>query len=173
MSEIEKATMYCPQCAAPNIDGVKFCRSCGIELEAVALALSGKSTQPIEDGGNKSVSETAKEWMEKRSKGVSNITTGAILLGVSLLIGVAMGIFVPGNIPWMIVWAVFFGWMACWGGIALAFGVGGVLESKSMLRQMGLTDKESVIDSTTQQLLSPPLSVTEATTRQLNEHIQD
>ncbi len=177
--------MYCPQCATPNADNIKFCRSCGTELEAVALAISGKHTQPIEVGGNKSESKTTQDWLEKHSEGVRDISTGTVLLVVSLLIGIAMALFLPASfdVPWILIWTVFFGWMACWGGIALASGIGDVIVSKSRLRLMELAGKKSAIDapplSSAGELLtdtnasafrsSPPLSVTEGTTRHLED----
>ena len=183
--------MYCPQCATPNAGDVKFCRSCGAELEAVALALGGKSVQPVEAGANKSAPKTAQDWLEKRIEASSDITRGAILLTVSLLIGVAMALFIPSSFdaPWMLLWTVFFGWMAVWGGIEMAYGMSGLLESKSRLRLLGLTGQESTVDAIPQQLLSsggpptftnrsvafrpsPPLSVTEGTTRQLDDHVE-
>ena len=109
--------MFCPQCAAQNSDGVKFCRKCGMELEAVALVLSELSAQPVEVSGKRSEAKTAQEWLEKRSTAVRNISTGVSLLVVSVLIGVAMAFFVPSNIPWILAWAVLVGWMAMWGGI--------------------------------------------------------
>lgn len=33
--------MYCPQCAAQNIEGAKFCRACGADLRLVSQALKG------------------------------------------------------------------------------------------------------------------------------------
>jgi hypothetical protein len=184
----EETTMYCPQCATPNAGDVKFCRSCGIELEAVALVLNGRSVQST-DVSSKSESQTAQNLLEKHSKGVRSIIEGTVLLAVSLLIGVALALFVPSNVPWIFVWMVFFGWMAVWGGIELADGIGALLESKSRLRLMKLAGKESAIYSTPQKLLSvdePPtfthsptavktssrLSVTEGTTRQLNDLVE-
>ena len=183
--------MYCPKCATPHTDGAKFCRSCGIELEAVALVLSGKSAQPAKASKKKLEPQTTQDWLEKHVEAVRNITEGAILLAVSLLIGVALALFVPGSFdaPWILIWMVFFGWMAVWGGIALADGVGGVLESKSRLRLLGLAGKESAIDATPRQLSSageppiitnpsvasrpsPPLSITEGTTRQLDDLVE-
>src|SRR5689334_417180 len=115
--------MYCPQCAAQNADGAKFCRSCGLKLETVALALGEASKPPAQEKKNKkSEPETAQDWMEKRITGMKEITGGLILLLVSLLIGVAMAFFVPREVPWMLVWIVFFGWLASWGGISLANG---------------------------------------------------
>ncbi|MCM3906118.1 MAG: zinc-ribbon domain-containing protein [Pyrinomonadaceae bacterium] len=178
--------MFCPQCAAQNNDGVKFCRKCGMELEAVALVLSDMSAQTIEVGGKRSEAKTTQEWLVKRSEAVKEISTGLSLLVVSVLIGLAMAFFVPSHIPWILAWAVLVGWMACWGGIAVGNGIAGVLEAKNRLRLPGMAGKESAVDATTNQLSSagqppmvtnpspafgsfPPSSVTEGTTRQLDE----
>lgn len=181
--------MYCPQCATPNVDDVKFCRSCGAELEAVALALSGKSAQSIKASPDKSESKTAQDWLEKRIEGVSGVTRGSILLTVSLLIGIAMALFLPSSFdaPWILIWMVFFGWLAVWGGIEMAYGISSVLESKSRLRLLKLAGYESV-DVIQQQLSSrgdasplmspsafrssPPVSVTDGTTRQLGDKVK-
>ena len=34
--------MFCPKCGTQAIDGTKFCRSCGADLEVVSAALTGK-----------------------------------------------------------------------------------------------------------------------------------
>lgn len=180
--------MFCPQCATQNANGAKFCRSCGLELEGVALALSSKSKKPAKAGKNKSGPKTAEDWIEKRIEGVKNIMTGAILMGVSLLLGVALALFAPAHVPWILIWIVFFGWMTVWGGIALADGLGNVLEAKSRLRLLQRTGREAATDATPQQLASPgepipttnhaalrtspPLSITEGTTRQLDDVIE-
>ena len=187
----EVTVMYCPRCATPNADDVKFCRSCGAELEALALALSGKPVQPIKSGANKGEPETARDWLEKHIESVSGITRGAILLAVSLLLGVAMALFLPGSfeVPWILIWMVFFGWMAVWGGIETAYGVSGVLESKSRLRLLGLEGKGPVDGAIPQQLIyggeppniagpssgfrpSHPVNVTEGTTRHLDDYAE-
>jgi hypothetical protein len=178
--------MYCPQCATPNPDGARFCRSCGMELEAVALVLSGRPAQPLEVSGTNSEAKAVQEWLEKRSAAVKHISTGVSLLVVSILIGVAMAFFMPANIPWMFAWAVFVGWMAMWGGIEVGNGIAGVLEAKSRSRLLGLAGKQSADHATPKQLSSagqsavvtspsdalrssPPSSVTEGTTRQLDD----
>ena len=177
--------MFCPQCATPNADDVKFCRSCGRELEAVALILSGKSAGAGKKDTNKSEPKSEKDWLEKRIEGVRGVTRGSILLTVSLLIGVAMALFIPSSFdaPWFLLWMVFFGWLAVWGGIEMAYGVGSVLEAKSRLHLLKLAGKDSV-DALDRQLSSgnpspivspsafrssPPLSVTDGTTRQLDD----
>lgn len=179
----EVMVMYCPQCATANADDVKFCRSCGRELEMVALALSGKPAKAVKADANQ-------DWMEKRIEGVSGITRGSILLTVSFLIGVAMALFLPPTFeaPWILIWMVFFGWMAVWGGIEMAYGISGVLEAKSRSRLIGLTSRMPEIGATTQELLSggpqqianPPtafepatrVSVTERTTRHLDDYAE-
>jgi zinc-ribbon domain len=180
--------MYCPQCATPNPDDVKFCRSCGRELEALALILSGKSAKTVKQDTNKNEPKTAQDWLEKRIEGVSGVTRGSILLTVSLLIGLAMALFIPSSFeaPWFMLWIVFFGWLAVWGGIEMAYGISSVLESKSRLRLLNLAGKDSV-DEIKQQLPSgepspimspsafrpsPPMSVTDGTTRHLDDKVK-
>jgi len=177
--------MYCPQCATPNPDDVKFCRSCGRELEAVALILSGKPPQTIKKDTNKIDSKTEQDWVEKHIQGVSGITRGSILLAVSLMIGAAMGLFLQSSLgaSWILIWMVFFGWLAVWGGIEMAYGISSMQESKSRLRLLKLAEKESIyqqlpsgnsspIMSPSAFRSSPPLSVTDGTTRQLDEKVK-
>ena len=176
--------MYCPQCATVNNGDVKFCRSCGMQLESVALALSGKT--PKKKDLKKSEPKTAQDWIEKRIEGVSGLMQGGILMAVSLLLSAPMALFLPASFdaPWIIIWAVFFGWMAVWGGIEVANGLSAILESKSRLRLLGLTGTERVLEAkpydelSTGQLSQTPIasdafrspsSVTEGTTRHLDE----
>ena len=180
--------MFCPQCATPNGDDIKFCRSCGRDLEAVALILSGKSPKPSKKDKNKSEPKNEKDWLEKQIEGVSGVTRGLVLLTVSLLIGIAMTLLIPSSFeaPAFVLWIVFFGWLAVWGGIEMAYGVGSVLEAKSRLRLLKLAAKDSV-DAFEQPLSSgnplpimrpsafgstPPLSVTDGTTRQLDDKVK-
>lgn len=106
--------MYCPQCATANAGEVKFCRSCGTPLEAVALAIGGKSNPISQD---KNEPKTPQAWMEKRIEGVSHVTRGIILLSVSLLLAIALGLFLPTSFgaAWIFIWLAFFGWMTMWG----------------------------------------------------------
>src|SRR6266850_8359859 len=178
--------MYCPKCATLNNDQARFCRSCGMELEGVALALKDRAAQPIHVRGRESEFEISEEVLEKRSKAVKGVSTGISLLVVSILIAVAMAFFVPPNIPWILAWAVLVGWMAMWGGIEVGNGIAGVLEAKSRLRLLGLAGKEFADHATPKELPfasqqpmvpAPPASlrsstassVTEGTTRQLND----
>jgi len=174
--------MYCPQCATANPVDVKFCRSCGTPLDAVALALSGKSKKP-DKSSDKENELTEQDWQEKHIAAISGLTRGSILLAVSLLLAIPLGLFLPVTFdaPWILIWVVFFGWMAVWGGIDIANGIGTVLESRSRLRLIKMKREEFIADVTTQDLLAgreslrpanitpSPMSVTEGTTRHLDE----
>ena len=164
--------MYCPQCSTQNTDNAKFCRTCGTDLAAVALVLTNKVSPPG-------------VWLEKYGESKRKVIMGAILLGASLLIGGIPTLFMGVIFPLVMLWTVFFGWMAGWGIVSLASGVGEMVKSKTMLRQTkqfdgGLTTTEPsglspaaheprMLDDVTGAKPYSPLSVTEHTTELLGE----
>jgi hypothetical protein len=207
--------MFCPKCATANPDQAKFCRACGTNLETVAQALGGQSVSPKKPvlaeqlymgdrlGGqsvptskttkkNKKKDEepnTREDWIKKRAKGVRQIIQGVVLFAFSLLVGgVGMQITImSGNdlFAWLAMWTVFFGWLAVWGLIAATSGIGDMIESKAVLREMGLMTGTQAVASTTPLVSAaeelqmipntlsaaepvPPPSVTEHTTVSLN-----
>ena len=186
--------MFCPQCATGNADDSKFCRSCGTELEGVALVLKGESAKPSKKSGKKKKKDepsTAEEWMVARGEYAGGILRGIILMIVSALIAVPLALFAPGEMPWVIIWMVFFGWIAVWGGIETAEGAGGLIEARNRLRLLAAKSGGAATeDSTTPRQLpaareSPsavsaaeafrrpaPASVTEGTTRELDELLE-
>lgn len=165
--------MYCPQCATQNAGGAKFCRACGTDLEAVALALTSKFPPA---GG----------WLERYGESKHKIIMGTILLGAGLLIGGVPALFLGVIFPWVMLWTVFFGWMVGWGIVSLASGVGEVVKSKTMLRQAKQSDggpataepsevspaahEPRMLHDLTRAKPYSPLSVTERTTELLGEH---
>lgn len=157
-----------------NLDDAKFCRSCGMDLETVSVALADAGS-PNKPKKKTKHGKPAKTWAEKRSAAMRDIVQGAILTAASAVICVAFAMFL--TVPdWLILWTVFFGWMACWGVISLAFGIGGLIESSTMSRAvdqpMGRvtapTDNESA--SASFFLEAPPPSITELTTEPLVKH---
>jgi len=164
--------MYCPQCAAQCVDDAKFCRACGADLKAVALALAEQQLS-LKDGKNKLWAlEKEKTRLEKRSQGARAAAEGATMLAGSLLIGFLIQTFGKHNDP-IAIWVVFFGWLACWGVFRMATGLGAVMQSVTMgSKAVALQpDVEPVTVPDTDPLadpkLSPPLSVTEHTTRSI------
>lgn len=176
--------MYCPRCAAQNPDETKFCRACGTNLETVAQALSGRPLPAEPSKKEKAATlETVKSQLEKRREALHKIVQGTGLLVASLLIGLALGLF--SNAPdWIIIWVGLAGWMACWGIISVTSGIGAMMESKLIPRQLeqpvgGTTapiarpltadEPEMLPEASATLKLSPPPSVTEDTTEPLSK----
>lgn len=154
-----------------NLDDAKFCRACGLDLETVSVTLAAAGS-PYKPKKKTKQGKPQRTWAEKRSQALRDTIQGAILTAASAVICVAFAMFL--NVPdWLILWTVFFGWMACWGVISMAFGIGGLIESSTMSRAidqpMGRvtapTDNE--LASSSFFLNSPPASITELTTEPL------
>ena len=161
--------MFCPRCATQNLDDAKFCRTCGTNLETVGLALAGK--YPVENFGNTKPDPTA---LEKRREGVSKIVQASGLLGSSLLIGAALGLFSNQN-DWIMIWMIFTGWMACWGIFAMVGGIAALMESR-VLRDSeysGLVEsrRDRALETSGPSVPQLPSSrsITEHTTKSLGE----
>ena len=173
--------MYCPRCAAQNLDGAKFCRACGTNLETVALALA-QQLEPVQlnkDAAKKSKANKSK--LDKRSEGLTNIVRASGLISASVLVGAALALF--SNKPdWIIIWMIFAGWMACWGVMWLVAGIAALIESRFIPLQAGQTageiiapttplrsaDDQEMLPGSAAPKLSLPPSVTEHTTELLN-----
>jgi len=148
--------MFCPLCSNHNLDEAKFCRVCGTNLELVSLALTNRLPLAPPPGNQ----------LQKRAAGTGAVVQGTILLGTSLLIFFAGLLFSRGPMPWLVFWTVFFGWMACWGSIALAIGVGRLIEGKVGRSKGELQPGSSESSPIT---FLPNASVTDHTTRQLGQ----
>ena len=166
--------MFCPRCAAQNLDDAKFCRGCGTNLETIALALSGQF--PIARSDDEE--HAAKDWLAVRHEGVQKLIRAIGLLGASLLIGVALGLFSNTN-DWIMIWLVFVGWMAAWGVISLVSGIGSLAEAKFLKKRLEQPSMRSLphahTDMVTGELATSrfvplPTSVTEHTTKSLSQH---
>lgn len=167
--------MYCPGCATQNAENTKFCRACGANLEAVSIALSGRQYPGKPKKGEAGNEKTPKSWAQKRSEGARDAVQGAVLLTTAVLIGVAFAVFT--NLPdWLVLWTVFFGWLAGWGVIALASGLSKMQQARMMLRHtedvIPITNPLSDADrrALPSTPASFPVSVTENTTEPLRAH---
>lgn len=175
--------MYCPRCASQNADGTKFCRACGTDVETIRLVLAEQpSTAPKNSNETNQDLVIIEERLGKRAKAVRNAFQGVILLAAAFLLGIALALFSAKD-DWIILWTVFFGWMAVWGIVSLALGIGAVMELRTLSRRSELTAPRSVsltsrqladagdsiirADASTTPELLPSPSVTEHTTKQL------
>src|SRR5215813_8772969 len=73
--------MYCPNCSTAAVDGAKFCKVCGINLNVINQAINGGVT----------VSDPARNREYKRtrrqiSEGINGAAIGAALLIASLIV---------------------------------------------------------------------------------------
>jgi hypothetical protein len=170
--------MFCPRCAAQNLDDAKFCRVCGTNLETVALALA--DNYHLAERENDRAQDSLERWLETRKKGVNKIATGIGMLVSSVLIGIALWLF-SGKPDWIIIWTVLVGWMTCLGVISMVLGVAGLMETRFLRRQLGQSsaaanplvqplpagDRVMMNDAVTAPMLRPQSSVTEHTTTRL------
>src|SRR5262249_2326572 len=124
--------MYCPQCAAQLVDSDKFCRACGADLKAAAIALA---KQPLSSkaGSNKTKEpEKEKTWTEKRGEGMRKAAEGTTILVGSLLIGLLIRLLFNHQNDPLETWLIFIGLMAVIGVFRLASGLGAILQTASM-----------------------------------------
>jgi membrane protein YqaA with SNARE-associated domain len=126
--------MFCPRCAAQNLDDAKFCRVCGTNFESVALGLV--DNYHLAERENDRVQDPLERWLEARKKSVNKIATGIGMLVSSVLIGIALWLF-SGNHDWIIIWTVLVGWMTCLGVISMVLGIAGLMETRFLRRQLG------------------------------------
>jgi zinc-ribbon domain len=172
--------MYCPRCATQNLEGAKFCRACGTNLETVALALAQQLDPSLSDKDAAKKPKAAKNKLEKRREALMKMVRASGLIGASALVGAALALF--SNKPdWIIVWMIFAGWMACWGVISFVTGIAELVESGFTPLHVQQTAVETVSRTTPlrsgddQEILPPstprlsvPSSITEHTTELLN-----
>ncbi len=173
--------MYCPQCATQNLDGAKFCRVCGTNLETVALALAQQLDPSQSDIDAAKKPKASKNKLEKRSEGLAKIVRATGMVGASALVGAALALF--SNKPdWIIIWMIFAGWLACWGVIWLVAGIAALIEAgftplharhiegETVSRTTPLRsgDDQEILSTSATPNLSLPSSITEHTTELLN-----
>ena len=168
--------MYCPSCGSNNLPDIKFCTRCGTNLGVVSEALTGKVA------GKTGVDDRVAKLMRDYYRGRRDTITGAVIIPAGMLV---MAIMMAAGLKPI---AAFFiiCWMFFWGAAALAGGLGKWIASKSELTSLGYGSQSQFQGALPQQAMPVPLreslpsgystgpvdspaSVTEHTTRQLDE----
>jgi hypothetical protein len=166
--------MFCPNCAAHNIDDAKYCRVCGADISLLPQVLSGKFNAEM-----MTVDETAIEEKIKRrkrrdrdkpptlEKAYENIGVGIAFLIISIMVA----LFMPGGRFWWF-------WMLIPTGACVGEGIGQLLRLKREKTLAGKSEPQLTATReansnhlpprNTSEILMPPPSVTEGTTRHLN-----
>ena len=160
--------MFCPKCATKNLEGVSFCRTCGANISLVPQALTGQVPQPVSDEiipeGRRGRRRHGKE--ASLDSAFKNIFMGIAFLLVAIVLSRSIG-----NGWWF--------WMLIPAFSMMGTGVAQFIRLKENQKQPliravpvspalqappvggGLTARN------TGELLAPPPSITEGTTRHL------
>jgi zinc-ribbon domain len=163
--------MFCPNCAAQNLDGASYCRVCGANISLVPQALSGQLTSADVEG----LSRSDKGALKRQSREVSlgNAFRNAFMGVAFLLVSMALAFSAMGRGWWF--------WMLIPAFSMMGTGVSQYIrvkeeEKRAMLRggpaqqfQPAMQPPPRVNSfprSNTGELVPPP-SVTEGTTRHL------
>ena len=117
--------MFCPNCAAQNVDGASFCRVCGANISLVPQALSGQLPQAPEPDDFRSRVSRKRDRARRREvepsfeKGIMNVFIG---LGF-IVAAIAIMLRFPGGVFW--------GWSFFIPGFSnIGKGVGAIVASR-------------------------------------------
>ena len=187
--------MFCPKCGTQGIDGTKFCRNCGADLEVVSAALTGKLALPNQKSLKKAKKDNCEETNDPDrlwSSFIRNTLVGLAFIAIAVYLTVSgkMG----GN-----VWGF---WLLIPGAGSVAGGISSYLKIKRIERtrrefqslatarndapvfanhqnsslppnRANFADLYQPPAQNTGELVMPPASVTEDTTRHLNHETEN
>lgn len=185
--------MFCPKCGSQNAESVRFCRSCGIELETVSAALSGRLSLQNSKGRNGCNNEELSNDPDKLWSGfISKTLTGFAFIFIAIYLTATNTI---GGSVWGF-------WLLIPGFGSIASGISSYVKAKRIERRRAeianfnatnpafaptpaangaLPPRQTLFANeyaapavrNTGELLTPPASVTEGTTRHLNQRTED
>ena len=165
--------MYCPSCGTNNLEGAKFCRSCGADISLVPQALMGRLPESqsvvVEDTGRRGRRHKGEPSLEKAIKN--------IFMGLGFLIVTIVLAFTPMGRAWWF-WMFIPAFSMLGGGLAewlrLKHAETRALPRASTRQDVGslppppLAAAELPRRNTAELIMQPP-SITEGTTRHLGE----
>jgi hypothetical protein len=159
--------MFCPKCAANNLEGASFCRVCGANISLIPQALSGQlpaATEPADD------LRARLRGRHRRREPSLDSAFKNVFMGIAfLLISMALAFSRMGTGWWF--------WMLIPAFSMMGTGMAQYIRLKEQkrslpvgaMRQTALPPQQVDAFPTraTGELVSPPPSVTEGTTRHL------
>jgi hypothetical protein len=170
--------MFCPRCAAHNIDDAKYCRVCGADISLVPQVLSGELTANLavadapvaveeKDKRRKRKEKEKEKGPPTLEKAFENIGVGIAFLIISIMIA----LFMPGGRFWWF-------WLLIPTGACAGEGIGQLLrlqrekmlgaKSEPLLPAARAAQVKNLPPVNTSEIMMPPPSITEGTTRHLN-----
>lgn len=152
--------MFCPKCATPNTDGASFCRSCGANISLVPQALTGQLVRPSEQTDLADESACAVPGRRKRPLTLDSAFRSMFMGLAFLLIAIALSRSIGAG--WWF-------WMLIPAFSLMGTGVAQYIRIREQQnRPMPMPRLQPPTVRATDQLMSPPASVTEGTTRHLS-----
>ena len=158
--------MYCPKCAAANADDVKFCRSCGANLSLVPQAITGRLPESRHTRRRDRHKREENEGPPNLAKGITNF-----IMGLGFIVVAGAIFFSPGGRGWW--WAMLFpAFSLIAKGVAQVVAAKGAIGLPPRPAQTAMPPVPNTADLSPRQshdLRTPPPSVTEGTTRHLDQ----
>ncbi len=158
--------MFCPRCATQNVDGASFCRACGANISLVSHALSGQL--PVADEPSDRYERYSRR-KRRREPSLEEAMRG-IMMGIAfIVVSILIARYVPsGHVWWFWLLIPAAGW--------LGRGIAGLARLKSFKNsepiysqpQLNAIRPQDLPAPKTGELLTPVSSVTEGTTRLLD-----
>src|SRR5215213_1803562 len=161
--------MYCPNCATSNLDGARYCRSCGADISLVPQALTGHLPE------SQAVVPVDESRHGRRRRGEPSIDKAVknIFMGVGFIVVAIALAFMPMGRAWWF-WMFIPAFAMLGGGVAeyLRLKQSGqrTLPGASSVPAVGPAQQRAaeLPRRNTAELVMPPPSVTENTTRHLS-----
>lgn len=166
--------MFCPKCATQNMDNARFCRACGADISLVPAALTGHRAETpavMEEEEDTRASRRGRRRSKKPptyAKAFENLGVGLAFLIICMVVALA----VPSGRFWWF-WLLI-PTFACFGE-----GIGQLIQLRRELPSSTAQSSSAAELSSsgtagslppprsTSEIMAPPPSVTEGTTRHL------
>jgi hypothetical protein len=158
--------MFCPKCATQNLEGASYCRSCGANIKLIPQALSGQLPEAQSD----EFDFRRRGWKRRREGTMDGAFRSAFMGLAFLLVSIALSFSPMGRGWWF--------WMMIPAFSMMGSGVAQYIRMREQgKRAVGGTGfgqpeipaarVETFTARSTGELMAPPPSVTEGTTRHL------
>jgi len=155
--------MFCPKCATQNLDGASFCRSCGANISLVPQALSGQLPAPIDEKALADNEACAMTGGRRRRPLTLDGAFRSMFMGIAFLL-VAIALSRSIGAGWWF-------WMLIPAFSLMGTGVAQYIRLREQQNrpQMPVALPRPAVRAP-EQMMSPPASVTEGTTRHLSSN---
>jgi len=172
--------MYCPRCAAQNLDDAKFCRACGADIRLVPQALMGIPAAKVVPGK----SGEGKRAAKKQKPATIDEGLKTLFKGFAFLLIFFIGLTVFRGAFWLTIWFIIPAFEA------IGEGIGQLIRARREPAQLTAQPAARMLEHADSEMYAPysnrlpappdtaeivrraPSSVTEATTRHLDATLE-